>query len=220
MILFGCLSILLAGVISYRNYELNIHGEEFCADVVTQFQNLVQVEIKDDVDYDSIYHDISDGLFGLTQFIDDYEIGSVVEQTVPEVVVKNEGININGDLYIGLLNVPQLGLTVPIHMDLTLKKLDSAPCVYLGNLAENDLILAGHNYAAHFGNLYRLNVGAKVSITDPNGQVYSYTLAEKSSISQYQVEQVLDRDKWDLTIFTCEYPNHNNRILFRFLRDY
>lgn len=221
MILFGCLCIMMAGAISYRNYELDQHGEEFCADVATQFQQLVQMEPLPDVGYLYEYEldfpeeevepeEEPDGLFGLAQFIEPEE----------ELPVYNEAININGDLYIGLLSIPQLGLNLPIHMTLTLNKLDTAPCVYLGNLSENDLIIAGHNYKAHFWYLSRLAVGAVVTITDPNGIVYTYKLSEKSTISQYAVEYVENRDSWDLTIFTCDYPNNNNRQLYRFVRVY
>lgn len=132
-----------------------------------------------------------------------------------DVVVRNESVNIRGDLYIGLLEVPTLNLSLPIHMDLSESKLHSAPCVYMGTLANNDLVIAGHNYRAHFWYLKNLNVGDTMTITNPNGFVYRYSVSQIEMLHQSQVAVLEDRDKWDLTLFTCNYPDSTYRIVVR-----
>ena len=60
-------------------------------------------------------------------------------------------IEINGQRYIGQLEIPKLGLTLPIMDSWSYPKLRIAPCRYQGSAYKNDLIIAGHNYQRHFG---------------------------------------------------------------------
>lgn len=189
--LLGSLCILSAFALFSHNYNLNQAGAEHCASIATEFTTLVSQP----------------------QYF-----GSLLEEEdspAPQTLVRNEGILIQGDLYIGLLEIPSLGLALPIHMDLTYSKLDTAPCVYTGHLSENDLVIAGHNYRSHFWYLRDLGVGASLSITNPNGKVYRYQVAEKQQLHESQVADLEARDDWALTLFTCDYPDSSQRIVLR-----
>lgn len=192
--LCGILCLFGAYSLSMHNHQLNQTGLEHCENVVTQFQEMVA----EPVPYSE-------------------SVAILPEDPTP---LRNEGIYIDGSLYIGVMEIPSLSLTLPVHMDLSLPKLETAPCVYLGHLDQDNLVVAGHNYGSHFGNLYRLGAGAEISITNPNGQTYRYQVAEVSTIHQSEVARLMDRDKWDLTLFTCDYPNHTQRIMVRALRMY
>ncbi len=62
-------------------------------------------------------------------------------------------VEIDGRDYIGTLDIPVLGLSLPILSQWSYPNLKIAPCRYTGDTYEDHLILAGHNYQSHFGML-------------------------------------------------------------------
>lgn len=193
LISLGAFCIFGAAGLSLHNYHVDRLGAEHCYDVVNQFQGLVTSR-EENLSY--------------TQELPETSYDSV----------RNEGILINGDLYLGVLDIPSLGLTVPVHLDFSEQKLSTAPCAHFGNLAEDDLVIAGHNYRSHFGSLPRLSVGSKLSITDTNGKVYHYVVDVMTTLHESEVEAMKDREDWDLTLYTCDYPDGSLRIVVRCLR--
>ncbi len=77
-----------------------------------------------------------------------------------------------------------------------------APCRYAGSAYLNDLIIAGHNYRAHFGALGKLRAGDSVIFTDAGGNRFSYTVSRVEQLSSSALEEMESGD-WDLTLFTC-----------------
>lgn len=121
------------------------------------------------------------------------------EQVVmPTITLPEDGRN-----YIGLLEVPVLGLSLPVLDQCTEGLLRAAPCLYQGNLYDG-MIIAGHNYRSHFKNLSQLAAGDQVRFTDVEGNVWSYTVVTTEIINGYDVEAMESGD-WDLTLFTCTY---------------
>lgn len=60
---------------------------------------------------------------------------------------------IDGQEYVGCLTLPRLELELPVMADWSYEKLKTAPCRQTGTVAGEDLVIAGHNYAHHFGGL-------------------------------------------------------------------
>lgn len=58
---------------------------------------------------------------------------------------------INGVEYLGTLEIPVLELELPIISQWSDSLLKIAPCRYQGSAYLDNMILAGHNYRAHFG---------------------------------------------------------------------
>jgi sortase A len=117
------------------------------------------------------------------------------EMTMPE-------ISINGVNYIGILSVPSLGLELPVRGDFSYPALVSAPCRYDGSVYLNNMIVAGHNYSSHFGNLKRLKIGDEVNFTDGDGNIFEYKVSDVVQIGGTEVEEMKSGD-WDMTLFTC-----------------
>lgn len=191
LILLGTLCMLGAFALFGHNYQLNQAGAVHCDEIATEFTALVKQELVAE------------------------DTGEENTPLLYQNQLRNEGILIQGDLYIGLLEIPSLNLSLPIHMDLTYSKLDTAPCVYMGHLSEQNLVIAGHNYRSHFWYLRNLSVGDGMTITDPNGKVYRYQVAVKEQLHESQVAELEDRADWDLTLFTCDYPDASKRIVLR-----
>ncbi len=112
------------------------------------------------------------------------------------------GVQIDGDVYVGVLNIPKLGLTLPVMKELDYKKLRFAPCRYKGSVEEKNLIIAGHNYNTHFGRLKQLSEGDEISFSDVNGNSYDYTVCETDLIDGKNSTE-MSAGEWDLSLFTC-----------------
>ena len=113
-------------------------------------------------------------------------------------------VEVDGGRYIGVLEVPSLGLELPVMETWSYPNLRVAPCRYSGSAYQDDMIVAAHNYKTHFGQLKELRPGDEVRFTDTAGNVFRYAVAELETLGKYDVEEMTSGD-WDLTLFTCTY---------------
>lgn len=104
--------------------------------------------------------------------------------------------------YIGVLEIPALGVSLPVMSRWSYPDLKQAPCRYAGSAYQGDLIIAGHNYPSHFGGLKKLSPGDAVSFRDVDGNSFAYTVAELETLDPCAVEE-MEAGDWDLTLFTC-----------------
>lgn len=109
---------------------------------------------------------------------------------------------IDGQTYIGMVEVPALELSLPVISEWTYPRLKKAPCRYVGSVYSKDMVICGHNYDRHFGRLKELAVGDEVRFTDMDGNVFSYSVCGTEQLGKYAVEDML-AGEWDLTLFTC-----------------
>lgn len=113
-------------------------------------------------------------------------------------------IEIDGNTYIGILEIPSLKLTLPVMMDWSYKKLKISPCRYSGSYYANDFVVAGHNYARHFSPIKWIDIGKDVYFVNVEGVVFHYTVSNVETLKPTQVEDMIEGDAdWDLTLFTC-----------------
>lgn len=115
-------------------------------------------------------------------------------------------IEIDGYRYIGLLEVPALDLTLPVMEEWDYGRLKIAPCRYAGSVYQNNMVIAGHNYARHFSPLKWLPIGSEINFIDVEGQVYHYEIGWLETLQPDQTEDMVAKEEtadWDLTLFTC-----------------
>lgn len=120
----------------------------------------------------------------------------------PEPKRALSAVEVDGNEYIGILEIPDLGLTLPVMKEWSDAKLRLAPCRYGGSAYLDDFIIAAHNYPQHFGNLNSLEAGDRILFTDVQGNAFSYVVAWTELLDGGAVEE-MDRGDWDLTLFTC-----------------
>lgn len=113
---------------------------------------------------------------------------------------------VDGHDCIGVVEIPKLDKRLPVISRWSYGDLRIAPCRYDGSAYDGSLIIAAHNYAAHFGSLSTLQTGDRVTFTDMDGNVFSYDVIDMTTISPNTVEQLYEGD-WDLTLFTCTFGN-------------
>lgn len=114
-------------------------------------------------------------------------------------------IEIEGYAYIGTLSIPRYGLELPVMAKWSYPGLKIAPGRYSGSVRMDDMVICGHNYDRHFGNLKYLEAGDPVTFTDVDGNVFSYRVEEVITLQPADVEEMVNQTEtdWDLTLFTC-----------------
>lgn len=141
------------------------------------------------------------------QFMDTTEDeDSHIESTAQGVTT----VLIDEELYIGVLEIPSLNLVLPIQSEWSYEKLKNTPCVYINN----PLIIAAHNYDAHFGRINQLVVGDQVSFTDVYYNTTYYRVEEVDMLDGTDVLEMVETE-YDLTLFTCNYNNNTQRVVVR-----
>lgn len=111
-------------------------------------------------------------------------------------------LEIDGNEYIGTLEIPVLELSFPVLSAWSYPNLKLGPCRYTGSAYQDNLIIAAHNYTKHFGSLKRLEIGDAVVFTDVDGNIFSYTVSDLEQLDGAAVEE-MQAGGWALSLFTC-----------------
>ena len=111
---------------------------------------------------------------------------------------------IDGNEYIGTVEIPALDLKLPVMSSWSLEKLRIAPCRYAGTAYKSGFVIAGHNYQAHFSGIKSLSSGSEIRFSDIDGNCFKYEVVRTEVLGPTEVEKMTD-DAWDLTLFTCTY---------------
>lgn len=137
----------------------------------------------------------------------DRQTGQILPEEVLPDYIRNPDMEmpvemISGNAYIGVLELPTLGLELPVMSEWSYSKLNVAPCRYKGSAYSHDLIILAHNYSTHFGTLKNLSIGDPVIFTDVDANVFRYEVLELETLMPSAMEEMESGD-WDLTLFTC-----------------
>lgn len=134
------------------------------------------------------------------------EAGETDKDEMPVVLL-------DGLQYIGYLEVPDLGLTLPVLADWDYNRLKLAPCRHFGSAATDDLVIAAHNYKSHFGRLKKLTAGASVVFVDMDGVENRYAVASLQTLPEDSVEEV-QGSGYDLVLYTCTADTKSRVVAF------
>ena len=107
--------------------------------------------------------------------------------------------------YMGILCIPSINAEYPVLNECSVKGMKSSPCRYYGTMAEDNVIVCGHNYVSCFGSLYTISKGDTITLTDTNGYTTQYTVSYLEVIDGKDVYSMCygNPESWDLTLFTC-----------------
>lgn len=130
---------------------------------------------------------------GGEEFVPDYKLDP--EKEMPKTTV-------DGWDYIGKLSVPSIKLDLPVLGAWSYPGLRKAPCRYAGSAYLDNMIIAAHNYARHFGPLRNVPVGTEIIFTDMDANEFVYEVSEITIIQPTAIEEMKSGD-WDLSLFTC-----------------
>ena len=130
-------------------------------------------------------------------------------------VIHNDNFDIkviDNEEYIGYLEIPSLNLLLPITNGYSYNSLRKSPALYYGNLNSN-LVICGHSYKAHFGNLYKLKQGDIVIFRDINNNRYVYEVEEVEILKPTEIKEMIESN-FDLTLYTCT-KDSKSRVTIR-----
>ena len=132
---------------------------------------------------------------------------------------------IDGESYIGILEIPSLDLILPVMENWDYDRLKISPCRYSGSYYSDDLVICAHNYARHFSPIKWINLGEDVYFTNVNGVRLHYKTSNIETVQPTQVDLMIGTDSnassgdnWDLTLFTCN-TGGQTRCAVRCVRD-
>lgn len=112
---------------------------------------------------------------------------------------------IDGYAYVGILDIPSLGLHLPVMASWDYERLSISPCRYTGSYYLDNMVICAHNYIKHFSPIKWIDIGEDVYFTTVEGVVYHYQVSNRETLQPTAVEEMVDQTKegWDLTLFTC-----------------
>lgn len=111
---------------------------------------------------------------------------------------------------------PALHAELPVLSEWSYDRLKRSPCRFAGSAYLDSMILAAHNYRSHFGGIRNLRPDDKVRLTDVEGHVFRYVVAELEILDGNALE-ALEGGDWDLTLFTCTLAR-TTRVVVRCTR--
>ena len=109
---------------------------------------------------------------------------------------------LDGYEYVGYVEIPALGLKLPVMSEWDYTRLKVAPCRQFGSSRTDDLVIAAHNYENHFGRLKELSEGDTVIFTDMEGVVNTYSVKKIETLNPNEVDAV-QNSGYDLVLYTC-----------------
>lgn len=206
LILLGVVLLCGAAVLTWQNIQTGEEGGEAVDAVISVLhEEIPNAPTLGDVaesapEYAPPEHEITDN--GVE--IPDYILNPKMKMPVKNI----DGIN-----YIGYVQIPALGLELPVISETSDELLKVAPCRYEGSAYLDNLIIGGHNYRQHFGKIGNLSTGDAVTFVDMDGNVFYYQVAHMEVISANDVEGMVGGE-WDLSLFTCNL-SRSSRITIR-----
>ena len=193
-LILGIVFLLAAGGLVFYNQEESRSAMESSHEVLTVMKP--QMEMPTDSHDDREYVEYTD-------YVD------VFDQEAKEMTVKE----IDGQEYIGYLSIPVLELELPVISEWDYDRLKIAPCRQYGSTKTDDLVIAAHNYASHFGRLAQLRTGDLLTFTDMDAETILYGVATVDVLEPTAVDTVKDSE-FDLVLYTCTYGGENRVAVF------
>lgn len=137
------------------------------------------------------------------------ESGAPVGEPADEVIV-----TVDGERYCGVLEIPKIGVQLPVSADYSVARLRHSVCRYRGTLSGGDMILCGHNTRPFFARLNEVFEGDTLYFVDGGGTSHELIVSEVETIDGYAMEALLDQtDSWDLSVFTCTYSGRMRYVV-------
>ena len=105
--------------------------------------------------------------------------------------------------YVGLLEIPAIGVSKRVMSDWSYQKLNVALCRYSGTAYMDNFVIMGHNnFDDHFAKLRQLQPGDEVIFTDMDGNVFRYVVRCMENLATDDATGMITSG-YALSLFTC-----------------
>ena len=120
---------------------------------------------------------------------------------------------------IGLIEIPKINVSYPIIENTNDNLLKISVCKFSGPLPNRigNLCIAGHNYKNNsmFSNLYKINIGDFIYITDLNNTKIKYTIYQKFIVEENNLDCTKNSNNVQITLITCYNFNNSKRLVIK-----
>lgn len=150
------------------------------------------------------------------------EIASKMEEILPErtvgvpaayPTVDMPALEIEDTDYVALLEIPSLGVKLPVADGWDSNKLFLSPIRFLGSAYDGTLVIGGVDDDRQFGFCDGISYGTVIVITDMTGAQFSYEVSGIGRADHAEAKWLADEDS-DLTLF-CRSRNSIEYIAVR-----
>ncbi len=195
LISLGTIFVIAAASLLFYNYSLEKDAKAAANEVVPKL--IEQIKLNQDTEYKEEQEGVSQQPSHIGQEEQDAE---------------SRVITVNKQDYSGVLTIASLHLELPVLATYHYSSLKIAPCIYSGNPL-GKVVIAGHNYKAHFGEISGLSIGEPISFVNVEGTIFLYQVEKVEILDANEVDEMIHSD-WDFTLFTCNYVG-DKRITVR-----
>ena len=150
----------------------------------------------------------------IRQMLPDGMTGSPADYSVPEMPI----LQFDGVDYLCLLEVPTLGVELPIRSGWDPGIFATQPARFWGSIYDGSLILGGDSHPEQFGFCSRLDVGDPITLRDMQGTSFRCRVETILRSSSADFEKLSD-SKYPLTLFVRE-RYESRYIIVRCVWDY
>ena len=109
-------------------------------------------------------------------------------------------LEIDGIDYVAMLEIPLLGIRLPVAGNWDSEKLSDSPARFFGSVYDQTLVIGGADYPKQFGFCDKIEHGTKVVVTDMTGVQFAYTVSRIDRAKDAENQWLMDED-YDLTLF-------------------
>ena len=103
-------------------------------------------------------------------------------------------LEIDGEDYVALVEIPALGLRLPVADTWDKKVVTSRPCRFYGSAYDGSLIIGGSDRTGQFAGFTQLPFEAEVTVTDMTGAVFTYMITDIQRPASADAQVLLDSD--------------------------
>ena len=121
-------------------------------------------------------------------------------------------VEIDGYEYIGYVSIPRFGQELPVMSEYDTTRLNLAPCRHFGSTTNDDLIIAGHNFPGHFGNLMYLGQNDVLKFSTFADEEIYYRVVSNAVYYPNQTKAIQDSG-WDLVLYTCTWSGYERTVI-------
>lgn len=128
--------------------------------------------------------------------------------SLPDIIKATQNANEVKNRMVGVIQINNIGLTLPILKGTTNQNLAYGATTYKQDqqMGKGNYILFGHhmrNESLLFGSLGKIKIGTEIILSDLSNE-YVYTVNEKKTIKDTDLNEADERGQSELTLITCD----------------
>lgn len=119
---------------------------------------------------------------------------------------------IGGDDFVGIIEIPQYSVNLPIYAEWNESKVSDFPCRYVGSVYNKTLIIGGTDNESQFDFTKSISVGDKAFITDTAGAKFGFSVTSIEITDD--IDQAISKNESDLMLFVKNSYSFDYTVIY------